>query len=336
MSKPAKYSSFRQTFGRAGGLLGAIVIVVIVFAVLSRGLFLISDNLLGLLRYMGSLAIVGFGLSVVLIIGEIDLSFGAVYGLSSMLTGVAWVVWGWPLWAAIILSFLMAILVGMFNAFVTVKVKLPSFIATLGSSTLVYGLTLWVSKSKTYSPMSPPDGRKIPAKELSFFTSLSNHPLPFGIPIQFVWALGVAGIFYYLISKSLFGFHLKAIGGNQVAAEFAKIRVGRLKMWAFIICALAAALSAILDFAYVSSVQVDNGSGLLFPTFAAVVIGGASLAGGRGTVLGTFLGCLLLAILANGLAVLGSGAALQQIFIGAVTIGAVALDQATKGRRKSQ
>jgi len=336
MSNSKQQSAFMQTFGRAAGLISAIVIVMVIFAILSDGLFLIPDNLLGLLRYMGSIAIVGFGLTVVLIIGEIDLSFGAVYGLSSMLMGVAWIVWGWSLWASILASLFMAVLVGLFNAFFTVKVRLPSFIATLGSSTIVFGLSLWVSKSKTYSPLSPPDGRVIPAKEISFFTGLSNYPLPFGVPIQFVWALVVAGIFYYLISKSLFGFHLKAIGGNQLAAEFAKIRVGRSKMWAFIICSVAAAFSAILDFAFISSVQIDNGSGLLFPTFAAVVIGGASLAGGRGTVLGTFLGCLLLAILANGLAVLGSGASLQQIFIGAVTIIAVVLDQATKGLRKAQ
>ena len=105
-------------------------------------------------------------------------------------------------------------------------------------------------------------------------------------------------------------------------------------MWAFVICSVAAASAAILDSSYISSMQPDSGAGLLFPTFAAVVIGGASLIGGRGTVSGTLMGCLLLAILANGLALLGSGAFLQQMFVGAVTIGAVVLDQTTRARRK--
>lgn len=152
--------------------------------------------------------------------------------------------------------------------------------------------------------------------------------------MQLLWMLLAAFVFWYLLTKSLFGFHLKAIGGNQVAAEFAKIKVRKYKMWAFIICSVAAASAAILDSSYISSMQPDSGAGLLFPTFAAVVIGGASLIGGRGTVSGTLMGCLLLAILANGLALLGSGAFLQQMFVGAVTIGAVVLDQTTRARRK--
>lgn len=325
-----------QSFGRTAGLLGAIIFVMAIFAVASHGLFLKPDNLLGLLRYMSSLAIVGLGLTAVLMIGEIDLSFGAVYGLSSMLMGVAWIVWGWNLWLAILLSIAMAIVVGAFNAFFTTITKIPSFIATLGSSTMVFGVSLLVSASKTYSPLSPPTGRVIPKSQLSIFSELSNHKLPFGIPMQVTWMLLAALVFWYLLTKSLFGFHLKAIGGNQVAAQFARIKVKKYKMWAFIICSIAAALAAILDFAFIDSVQPDSGSGLLFPTFAAVVIGGASLLGGRGTVTGTLLGCLLLAVLANGLALLGTGAFLQQMFVGAVTIGAVVLDQTTRGLRRNQ
>ena len=325
-----------QSFGRTAGLLGAILLVMAIFAVASHGLFLKPDNLLGLLRYMSSLAIVGLGLTAVLMVGEIDLSFGAVYGLSSMLMGVAWIVWGWNLWLAILLSIAMAVVVGVFNAFFTTITKIPSFIATLGASTMVFGVTLLVSASRTYSPLAPPNGRVIPKSQLNIFSQLSNHKLPFGIPMQVTWMLLAALIFWYLITKSLFGFHLKAIGGNQVAAEFAKIKVRKYKMWAFIICSIAAAVAAILDFAFIDSVQPDSGSGLLFPTFAAVVIGGASLIGGRGTVTGTLLGCLLLAVLANGLALLGSGAFLQQMFVGAVTIGAVVLAQTTRGLRRNQ
>lgn len=325
-----------REFGRTGGLIGTILIVMAIFAIASDGRFLQPENLLGLLRYMSTLAIVGLGLTVVLIVGEIDLSFGAVYGFSGMITAVAWISWGWSIGMAIGLALGCAILVGLFNGFFTTVTKIPSFIATLGASTLVFGFTLLVSGSATFSPLQPGPGREMNAEQVSFFRGLSNQDLPLGLPMGAIWMVVIALCFWYLISKSLFGFRLKAIGGNPVAAQLARIPVRRYKMWAFVICAVSAAMAAILVFAFIGSVQPDSGASLLFPTFAAVVIGGASLSGGRGTVLGTLLGCLLLAILNNGLALMAAGAFLQQIFIGVVTIGAVVLDQATQRWRRDR
>jgi len=328
--------AFLREFGRTAGLIGTIVLVMAIFAIASDGRFLMPENLLGLLRYMSTLAIVGLGLTGVLMVGEIDLSFGAVYGLSAMLTAVAWINWGWSVGAAIGFALLIAVCVGLFNGFFTTVAKIPSFIATLGASTLVFGFTLLVSASATYSPMSPGSGRTMNEGQVSFFRGLSNQDLPLGLPMGAIWMAVIALGFWYIISKSLFGFRLKAIGGNAVAAQFARIPVRRYKIWAFVICSLSAAVAAILTFAFIGSVQPDSGVGLLFPTFAAVVIGGASLSGGRGTVIGTLLGCLLLAILNNGLALMAAGAFLQQIFIGVVTIGAVVLDQATQRWRKDR
>ena len=317
-------------FGRIAGLLGAIVIVMAVFGIASGGLFLQPDNLLGLLRYMSTLAIMGLGLMLVLIVGEIDLSFGAVFGFAGMLTAVAWISWGWNIGIAMAVALAAAMLVGAFNGFFTTVARIPSFIATLGSSTLVFGLTLLISGSASFSPLSPPPGRTVDATQQEFFRSLSNLDLPGGLPMGAVWMAAVAVLFWYLVSKSRFGFRLKAIGGNQVAAQIARIPVRRYKIWTFVICSACAALAAILVFSFIGTVVPDSGASLLFPTFAAVVIGGASLSGGRGTVLGTLLGCLLLAILNNGLALLAAGAFLQQMFVGIVTIGAVVLDQATQ------
>lgn len=323
-----------REFGRTAGLVLTIVLVMALFAIVSDGKFLQPDNLLGMLRYMSTLAIVGLGLTVVLVVGEIDLSFGAVYGFSGMITAVAWISWGWNVGIAIGFAFLCAIVVGIFNGFFTTVTKIPSFIATLGSSILVFGFTLLVSGSGTYTPRQPGPGRTMNEQQVDWFYGLSNQNLPLGLPMGAIWMLGVALIFWYLLSKSLFGFRLKAIGGNPIAANFAHLPVRRYKMWAFVICAVAACLAGVLVFSFISTVQPDSGANLLFPTFAAVVIGGASLSGGRGTVIGTLLGCLLLAILNNGLALIAAGAFLQQIFIGAVTIGAVVLDQATQRWRR--
>jgi ribose/xylose/arabinose/galactoside ABC-type transport system permease subunit len=308
--------------------------VMVVFAWASDGLFLIPDNLLGMLRFMSTIAIVGLGLTVVLVVGEIDLSFAAVYGLSAMSMAVAWIDWGWPLWLAMLLALGIGVAVGAFNAFFTTVVGIPSFIATLGSSTLIFGFNLLISDAQRFAPASPPPGTTIPPGEIEFFRGLSNRDLPFDIPMQVLWMVLIAVVFWVLLSRSLFGFRLRAIGGNATAARFARLPVRRYKLFAFCIVGLTSAVAALLDFAFIGSVQPDGGQSLLFPTFAAVVIGGASLQGGRGSVVGTMLGALLLAVIANGLALLAAGPFAQQMFLGVVTIGAVVLDQVSRTWRR--
>lgn len=317
---------------RAGGLLLSVLFMMGVFTIWSGGLFLRVANLLGLLRFMSTLAIAGLGLTVVLVVGEIDLSFANLNGMAAMLTAVAWIVWGWPIYLAILLALAGAVAVGLFNAFFVTVVKIPSFIATLGSMTLILGFTLLVSQSKTYNPSYPPPGREVDAHQLAFFTGLSNQDLPFGIPMQAVWMAVLALGFGFLLSKAVFGFRLKAIGGNEPAAILARLSVRKYKTLAFVIGAVMSAVAGLLDFAFIGSVQPNSGQGLLFPVFAAVIIGGASLSGGRGTVTGTLTGALLLAVIANGLALNATGPFAQQMFLGTVTIGAVVLDQFSRRR----
>lgn len=322
---------------RLGGLIVAILLVMAFFAIQSDGLFLKTNNLLGMLRYMSTVAIIGLGLTTVLIVGEIDLSFPNMYGLSAMVMAVAWIEWEWSLWAALAAAYVAALLVGSFNAFFTAVVKIPSFVATLGASTLILGFTLYVSKSNRYDPRNPPPGKPdVNPSQLAFFRGLSNQDLPGGLPAQVLWMAAIAVLFWFLLRRSLFGFRLRAIGGNQVAARLARIPVAKYKWLAFIIMSCAAATAALLDFSYVASVAPDSGLSLLFPTFAAVIIGGASLQGGHGTVLGTLLGALLLAVIANGLAVTAAGAFAQQMLLGIVTIGAVVLDQGGQRWRASR
>jgi ribose/xylose/arabinose/galactoside ABC-type transport system permease subunit len=319
------------TAARIGGLVFAIVLVMIFFTIKSDGLFLKPNNLLGLLRYMSTLAIIGLGLTAVLIVGEIDLSFAALYGLSAMVAAVAWIEWQWPLWLALVAMYVAAAAVGSFNAFFTAVVKIPSFVATLGSSTLILGFTLYVSKSNRYDPRNPPPGKPdVSGTELRFFRGLSNQNLPHDLPMQVIWMAGITIVFWFALRRSLFGFRLRAVGGNPVAARLARLPVRRYTWFAFLAVAGATATAALLDFSYVASVAPDSGLNLLFPTFAAVIIGGTSLQGGRGTVLGTVLGALLLAVIANGLAVIAAGAFAQQMLLGFVTIGAVVLDQFTQ------
>ncbi|MDE0670043.1 MAG: ABC transporter permease [bacterium] len=306
---------------RVGGLLAAVLIAGFIFAVWSDWLFLKTGNLVVMIRLMGVLGIIGLGLLVVLLVGEIDLSFSALAVLS-------------------------AIGVGLFNAFFVNVVKVPSFIVTLGSNTLVFGFTLLISRNTPILAQKlPPDpeewqvrgGDYVDAAEYTFFRALaSNYALPGRFPLQVVWLAGFAIVFGILLSRGVFGFRMKAIGGNEQAAVLAKLPVRRYKTLAFVICAVMAAVGGLLDFSFISQVQPNQGGVYLFPVFTAVIVGGASLSGGRGTVSGTLLGALLLAVISNGLALNATGAFVQQMWLGTVTIGAVVLDQWTRSRQRSE
>jgi len=337
----------REVALRMGGLVLAIAIVVIVFTYLARpNTFLTLQNSMGMLRFMSTYAIVALGLTLVIVVGEIDLSFGYMYGLAASLIAVAWVVWGWPVWAAILLAFAAAVLVGCFNAFFVTVLKIPSFIVTLGSGQLIFGTTLFITNTATFNPAYPPAGKVIDPGELAFFRGFAQQDLFFRLPgqpetvsdylfpMQGIWMIGVALLVGFVLSRTLFGFRLKAIGGNPAAAELARLPVRKYKFGAFIICAALASLAALLDFSFIESTQPNAGLSLLFPVFAAVIIGGASLSGGRGTAVGTVLGAMLLAIISNGLSLLAVGPSVYNFVSGSVTIAAVALDRLANSLRR--
>jgi len=328
---------------RVGGLLAAVVIAGFVFAVWSDWLFLKTGNLVVMIRLMGVLGIIGLGLLVVLLVGEIDLSFSALAVLSAVVMGKMWVELGYHIAIRILVAFAVAIGVGLFNSFFVNVVKVPSFIVTLGSNTLVFGFTLLISRNTPILAQKlPPDpeewqvrgGDYVDAAEYTFFRALaSNYALPGRFPLQVVWLAGFAIVFGILLSRGVFGFRMKAIGGNEQAAVLAKLPVRRYKTLAFVICAVMAAVGGLLDFSFISQVQPNQGGVYLFPVFTAVIIGGASLSGGRGTVSGTLLGALLLAVISNGLALNATGAFVQQMWLGTVTIAAVVLDQWARSRQ---
>ncbi len=328
---------------RVAGLLAAVVIAGFVFAVWSDWLFLKTGNLVVMIRLMGVLGIIGLGLLVVLLVGEIDLSFSALAVLSAIVMGKMWVELGYHIAIGILVAFAVAIGVGLFNAFFVNVVKVPSFIVTLGSNTLVFGFTLLISRNTPILAQKlPPDpeewqvrgGDYVDAAEYTFFRALaSNYALPGRFPLQVVWLAGFAIVFGILLSRGVFGFRMKAIGGNEQAAVLAKLPVRRYKTLAFVISACMAAMGGLLDFSFISQVQPNQGGIYLFPVFTAVIIGGASLSGGRGTVSGTLLGALLLAVISNGLALNATGAFVQQMWLGTVTIAAVVLDQWARSRQ---
>lgn len=320
--------------------LGLVVAIIVLgaFFTSQRSAFLTPDNLLTVARAMSSLAIIAFAQMFVIILGELDLSVGSVYLLTSVTMAVLWLGGGEfgftvPFPVALLIALTVAAAAGFINAFFTTRVKIPSFIATLGMLSIAQGVALWVSGANNFNPQynEPPPSDM----SLAIFNALGSD-LPFGVPAQVAWLGLFFAIFWVLRHRTVFGFRCLAIGGNEEAARIARLPVTRYKTIAFVLCALMAGIAGILDFSYVGSVGPSAGAGLTFPVFAAVVIGGVSLTGGRGSAVGVLLGAVLLAVLNNGLALLGVGSFIQLIFIGVVTIGAVSLDRISvdMGRRR--
>jgi len=320
---------------RVGGLFVAVIAVALVFIIINPN-FANPNLAVSVLRAMSSVAIMAMGLTLVIVVGEIDLSFGAMYGLAANTLAVIWIVKGVPIYAAIPIVIIVAVAVGIFNGFIATALKIPSFIVTLGSYNLLYGLSLWVSNTGTFNPNYPPPGGTVDPGQLNFFIGLTQNIGKYSLSIEIFWMLGIAVVVGFLLHRSLFGFRIMAIGGNPEAARLARLSVQWYKVLAFILCSVLAAIAGILDFSFIQTSQPDIGLSQTFPVFAAVIIGGASLSGGKGTIVGTLGGALLLAELQIGLALLSPGPHVQQIFLGAVTIGAVALDLSLTKLRKSR
>jgi len=341
-TQTAEPSAARISFGltslRTYGLVIAIIAIALFFY-LQNPAFASFQNLSQLLRSMASLGMIAFAQLLVIISGELDLSVGSVYGLTAVALAVIWLGEGnspiqLPFILALIVALAVPLAAGAINAFFTTIVRIPSFIATLGMLSIAQGAELLLSNASNFNPQynvpPPPQG------EIDLFRALGYTRLPFDIPVQVLWLLVFFGIFWVIRHRTLFGFRLLAIGGNTDAARVTRLPVTRYKFVVFMLCAFMAGLAGILDFSFVGSVGPNSGGALTFPVFAAVVIGGASLSGGRGTVFGTLMGAVLLAVLRNGLAIMGVGAFAQLIFVGVVTIGAVTLDvlaQRAAGRR---
>lgn len=312
---------------RLGGLFMAIVIVGLIFTVTTpNNSFLTTPVLISLLRSMASIAIMALGLTLVIVVGEIDLSVGAIYGIAANSLAALWILNGIPVYLSIILALAIGGVVGLFNGIITTTLGIPSFIVTLGSYNLLYGFSLLISNTSTFNPAYPPEGHTVPEGELDFFSKLTAQLGSQNFSAEIFWMVGLAIVIGFLLHRSLFGFRLMAIGGNPTAAKLARLPVRRYKILAFVLAGVLAATAGVLDFSFIQTVQPDIGLSSTFPVFAAVIIGGASLAGGRGTVIGTIGGALLLAEITTGLALLSLGAYAQQLFLGIVTITAVALD----------
>ncbi|MBT9282754.1 MAG: ribose ABC transporter permease [Hydrogenibacillus schlegelii] len=301
---------------RSGPLLGLIVLSVAL--ALTTPHFLTVNNILNVLRQVSINALIALGMTFVILTGGIDLSVGSMLALSGALAA-GMIHGGVPAALAVALALFAGAAMGAANGVLVARGRLAPFIVTLATMTVYRGLTL------VYT-----DGRPITGLGDAF--GVIGRGYLFDIPLPVLWlGLGFAGS-YLLLNSTVFGRHVYAVGGNEEAALHSGVATDRIKIWVYTISGLAAAAGGIILTSRLNSAQPTAGMGYELDAIAAVVLGGTSLSGGRGTLGGTLVGALIIGVLNNGLNLLNVSSFYQQVVKGAVILLAVLLDRSKAGR----
>jgi len=296
----------------------ALVILYIFFALFGKNFFstYTGKTILESAYFIGFMA---FGVTFVIITGGIDLSIGTVMMCSSLVGGVAFSMWGWPLWLALFLVPITGCVFGIANGFLVAKLKLPPFIATLGTMLVAQGFSSIISRVQT---QRYPTIGSANAWFKSVFYRAGNFP------IGAVYLIGAFLIALFILNKTRLGRYTFAVGSNLEAARLSGVRTDKWLIIVYSICGLFAGFAGIFYAAVYTTVIPGTGNGQELNAIAGVVIGGTSMTGGSGTMVGTLIGVFIMATLKTGLASMGLQSHWQTFITGFVVIGAVLLDNA--------
>ena len=288
-------------------ILFLVVIVALVILSIQAEQFATIDNLLNQGRFLTEVSLVALIMTFVIVTGGIDLSVGSILGLSAIVLGVAWKKLGLPLPLAILVALSVGTLAGLFNGIIITRFKVPPLIATLATLALYRGLAEGISQARSI--------RGYP----EWFFILGQGEF-FGIPTQ-LWIVAFFTLLTgFILTYTTWGRATYAIGANETAARFSGIAVDKTKLFIYAASGFAASLAAIIFVSRVSTTRSDMGMGLELDAIPAVVLGGTSIFGGKGTIVGTFFGLILIQILKNGLSLAGVKSDGTYIAIGLVLI----------------
>jgi ribose/xylose/arabinose/galactoside ABC-type transport system permease subunit len=298
-------------------LLGILVGISLVFTFTTRGFFSLP-NWSNILRLSSFVIVTGSGVTLLMIARNVDLSVGSTLALTHVLFAIFCRA-GIPVVPAILLTLASGALIGFLNGVLVVRLKITPFIATLGTLYMLRGFTLIITGAKSVRENLPP--------AFSLLGRGSLGPLP--VPLLVI--LGVVVLFVLLERRSLLGKYAIAIGGNPLAAELSGINVNRIVWGLFVVVGLLAGLSGVLIASWMGVAEPNIGSGFEFDVIIAVVLGGTSLAGGEGSVLGMLIGALIVEVIGNGLNQLNVLSFYQSVLKGIILVLAVLLDRQLKG-----
>jgi ribose transport system permease protein len=298
----------------------ALIVIIIAFSLLSPN-FLQFDNVVGILIATTVNGILALGVTFVIISGGIDLSVGTVMTLSAVMTAVFVTEWHLPLPVGIVAGVATGGLAGLVNGLFVAKLKIPSFIATLGMLNVAKGLALVISGLKPIYFNDTPEFNRA-AMGSAVGGIVPGLEIPNLVVVLFVAALAAS----LILSKTILGRYTFALGSNEEAARLSGVNVDAWKIAVFTICGLFGGISGVLIGARLNSAQPSLGQGYELDAIAAAVIGGTSLSGGEGSILGTVIGAFIISTLTNGLRILSVPQEWQTVVTGGIVILAVYLD----------
>ena len=322
--KEDRQKQARAYWIRIAAAILALVAVAVAINVAAHGAFLRPGNIVQVLRQITYNCILGVGETFVIITAGIDLSIGSLVSLTGVIMALFANAVGLHGFALVAATLLLGLAVGagagFINAVPVVKLNLPPFITTLAMMQVALGLSYIASS-----------GRPVPLNSTDFQGLGFGSFLHTGIPNPVVWMIAVLFISSVLLTRTRFGRYVFALGGNEEAARLAGIKVGQVKTLVYVIGGMCAAIVGFLYLALFSSGSPQTGTGNeMLNAIAAVVVGGTSLMGGRGSIIGTFFGALLIGLLDNAMNLLGISSYLQLVVLGAVILLAVVVDELRK------
>jgi ribose transport system permease protein len=291
---------------------GALILLYIFFSIFGRNFFSL-ENFLSIALQTSIIAFIGIGVTFVIITAGIDLGIGSVLALCGVVTGLSMKAGIHPVFA-IIFGLLMGIICGFFNAFWITKGGLPPFIATLGMMGIARGVALYITNAA-------------PIYEFPSSFEIIGGRIFNIIPVPVIIMIFVALIFGFILAKTKLGLYVYAIGSNEEAARLSGININLIKFSVYAISGILSAIAGIVLASRLVTAQPTAGNAYELDAIASAIIGGTSLMGGVGTIVGTLIGAFIIGVMRNGLNIMGVSSFIQQIIIGSVIIGAVFMDQ---------
>ncbi len=299
-------------FLRKNIVLVVLILVIAIFGFTANNFFTLQ-NLLNIGRQTALITIVACGMTLVIISGNIDLSVGSTLAMAAMTVAIVMQYYN-NVFVGVLSGFLVGALIGFINGFLTTKAKIPSFLVTLGMMGAVRGVAMLVTET-----------RAVQIYNKNYWNWFGDGNIKGIFPVPIIWTIIILIITFLLLRYSILGRYIYATGGNIQAAKFTGVKTDRVITWTFVITGILSAIAGIILSSRMHAARPNIGEGLELNVIAAVILGGASLAGGRGTIIGTLLGALAIGTLNNGLILLGFSTNVQMLVRGIVIIAAVVL-----------
>lgn len=302
----------------------SLIALIVAFSLLSEN-FRTVTNMMNILQATSVIGLLAVSATIVIITGGIDLSVGTAMTFTAVTAGMLLTWLGLPIAVGVIGAILMGALTGLASGAFITKMRIPPFIATLGMMLVLKGLSLILTGTKPIYFNDSPGFTSI-AQGSVIGALLPAFPVPNGVLILFIVAAGVA----YILNRTVLGRYTYALGSNEEAARLSGVNVDAWKMAIYALAGAVTGIAGVVLAARLNSAQPALGQGYELEAIAAVVIGGTSLAGGRGTILGTLIGALIMSVMTNGLRILSVAPEWQIVATGAIIIGAVYADSLRK------